>query len=127
MSKKYELTPSLENYLESIYFLQLKNGEVRITDIAYDLKVSKPSVNRAINTLKDANLVKHEHYGVLTLTEEGKRIAKDVAGRHELLKRFLTEVLKIDEETAEKEACAMEHVVSSDTLEKLENFLKEFL
>ena len=102
-----ELTPSLENYLESIYFLQLKNGEVRITDIAYELNVSKPSVNRAINTLKDAKLVQHEHYGVLTLTEEGKRIAKDVAGKHELLKRFLTDVLMIDEETAEKEACAM--------------------
>ena len=54
----------------------------------------------------------------MTLTEEGKRIAKDVAGKHELLKRFLTDVLMIDER--QKEACAMEHVVSADTLDKLE-------
>ena len=81
MSKKYELTPSLENYLESIYFLQLKNGEVRITDIAYELNVSKPSVNRAINTLKDAKLVQHEHYGVFDPDRRRKKNSERCGGK----------------------------------------------
>lgn len=113
--------------METIYYLQKVKSEIRITDLAEELNVSKPSVNRAINTLKESNLVTHEHYGVLSLTKEGEDIAKDVAGRHELLKKFLTEVLDISENTAEKDACAMEHVVSPDTLEKLRGYLKKIL
>lgn len=127
MSESIALTSSLEDYLESIYFLETQNQEVRVTDIAVAMNLSKPSVNRAINTLKNAGLVNHEHYGVLSLTVDGRKIAKNVAERHVLLKHFLIDLLNIDEEIAEKEACAMEHAVSQHTMEKLSDYLKKII
>jgi Mn-dependent DtxR family transcriptional regulator len=127
MSEGIVLTSSLEDYLESIYFLESQNQEVRVTDIAVAMDLSKPSVNRAINTLKNAGLVNHEHYGGLSLTDSGRKIAKNVAERHILLKHFLIDLLKIDEQIAEKEACAMEHAVSQHTMEKLSDYLKKII
>lgn len=120
------VTASLEDYLEAIYFLNNDEG-VRVTDIATELSISKPSVNRAINTLKAQGLVTHEHYGSLFLTEEGLDIAKKIAKRHFMLKKFLTQILEVDEKTAEEEACLIEHCLSADTVEKLEKFMNKTL
>ncbi|HIT73820.1 hypothetical protein B5E58_06205 [Tyzzerella sp. An114] len=120
------VTASLEDYLEAIYFLNNDEG-VRVTDIATELSISKPSVNRAINTLKSQGLVTHEHYGSLFLTEEGLDIAKKIAKRHFMLKKFLTQILEVDEKTAEEEACLIEHCLSADTVEKLEKFMNKTL
>lgn len=119
------ITASLEDYLEAIFFLSGANGDVRVTDLAIELNISKPSVNRAINTLKGQGYVEHEHYGSLRLTEEGLRIARNVANRHIMLKRFLMEILHVEEETAEKEACSIEHDLSADTIQKIKAFLEE--
>ena len=120
----FDVTASLEDYLEAIYFLYQKNAEVRITDVARELDISKPSVNRAINTLKSQGLVEHEHYGDLKLTEKGLKIACDVAKRHKTIKSFLAEKLGVDDETAEREACLIEHNISADTMERLRLFMK---
>ena len=124
--KGKNVTASLEDYLEAIYFLNNDEG-VRVTDIATELSISKPSVNRAINTLKSQGLVTHEHYGSLFLTEEGLDIAKKIAKRHFMLKKFLTQILEVDEKTAEEEACLIEHCLSADTVEKLEKFMNKTL
>lgn len=124
--KGKNVTASLEDYLEAIYFLNNDEG-VRVTDIATELSISKPSVNRAINTLKSQGLVTHEHYGSLFLTEEGLDIAKKIAKRHFMLKKFLTQILEVDEKTAEEEACLIEHCLSADTVEKLEKFMNKIL
>jgi Mn-dependent transcriptional regulator len=118
------VTASLEDYLEAIYFLYQKKSEVRITDVARELDISKPSVNRAINTLKKQGLVEHEYYGDLKLTEKGLKIAYDVAERHKILKAFLTEKLGVNDETAEREACLIEHNISDDTMDRLRLFMK---
>ncbi|MGE4214747.1 MAG: metal-dependent transcriptional regulator [Anaerotignaceae bacterium] len=120
----YDVTASLEDYLEAIYFLYQKNAEVRITDVARELNISKPSVNRAINTLKNQGLVEHEHYGDLSLTEKGLKIACDVAQRHKIIKAFLTEKLGVNDATAEREACLIEHNISADTMDRLRLFMK---
>ena len=122
-----EMTASLEDYLEAIYFLNGANGEVRMTDLAAELGISKPSVNRAVNTLKNQGYVSHEHYGGLQLTEKGVSIAKNIAKRHRMLKCFLMDGLGVAEEIAEKEACCMEHDFSTYTMEKLEVFLEKTL
>lgn len=122
-----DITASLEDYLEAIYFIDSQGGDVRITDIADELKISKPSVNRAINTLKAQGYVEHEHYGSLKLTETGLEIAKSVAKKHMMLKRFLKDVLKVDEKSAEQEACLVEHCLSQDTINKFSNFMDNFL
>lgn len=125
METPKNMTASLEDYLEAIYFLNGEQGQVRVTDLAAELGISKPSVNRAINTLKVQGYVLHEHYGSLSLTPKGLELAKNIAGRHKILKRFLVEILKVEEAQAEQEACSIEHILSMDTIKKVEAlFLK---
>ncbi len=119
-----DITASLEDYLEAVFVLHEQHKSVRMTDIADFLDVSKPSVNRAIGTLKDAGYLNHETYGEITLTSSGKSKAKAVLKRHTLLKNFLTSTLGVDSEVAEKDACRMEHVMSNESISKLSDFLK---
>jgi len=123
---EYKITPSLEDYLEAIYRLESAEGSARITDIATMLSVSKPSVNRAINTLKDQGYLLHEKYGMLKLTDKGIKTASEVDERHKLIKHFLAEILKVDPETAEIDACKIEHTLSPKTMEKLKHFIENF-
>lgn len=120
------ITPALENYMEAIYEQDHDSG-VRVTDIAAMLNVSKASVHRAMQTLKEEGFVEQEHYGTLKLTESGLAYAKEVSRRHHVLKRFLIEVLGIDEQTADEDACRMEHVISQQTLVKWADYLKREL
>ena len=78
-----------------------------------------PSVTGALKILTDRNLVRHEKYEYVELTENGIKIAEEVKRRHELISRFLTHVLKIDTEIAEGDACKIEHSVSPVTIERL--------
>ena len=121
------MNDSSENYLESILILEQRNPSVRMSDIAAMLHVSKPSVNKAMGVLKDAGYIHQEVYGTIHLTESGRHYAQKVYSRHVLFKRFLMEVLEIDEQTAEEDACHMEHCVSDATMDKLRIFLTEAL
>ena len=123
--KPIDVSASLEGYLGAIYVLYTRQGHVRVTDVATFLGLSKPSVNRAINTLKNQNLLEHEYYGDLHLTPDGEKIAIDVWQRHALLRTFLTRHLGVEEAVAEKEACKIEHSVSKDTIEKLKQFMEQ--
>jgi DtxR family transcriptional regulator, Mn-dependent transcriptional regulator len=118
---------SLEDYLETILILsQAADGETGITEIGERLGVSKPSVSTAIKRLAARNLVKHEHYGRVRLTEQGRTLAEEVIRRHELLVRFLRDVLRLDEATAQEDACKLEHQLSAETTARLAKFV-EFL
>ncbi len=119
-----EMTQSLEDYLEAIYICEMTRGEVRITDIAEETGFSKPSVNRAVNTLKEGGFVEHEYYGKIKLTEKGQRLAAKVYERHITLKNFLKNQLGVEEETAEEDACRMEHVMSETTMKGLVQYIK---
>lgn len=125
MMTKDKVSPSLEDYLETIFFLRSKNGDVRVTDVALEMSISKPSVNKAINNLKAQGLVEHEHYGLLNLTDTGSELAKSVANRHVVIKNFLMNILGVAEETAEEEACKIEHSMSGDTVKKLSEYVEK--
>ena len=119
-----KMSQSLEDYLETIYRLSQSLEEVRITDIAGDLELSKPSVNRAVGALKEQGYVEHEHYGKISLTKEGEEMGKKVYKRHLLLKSFLMNQLGVDRETAEADACRMEHVMSEKTVRHLIEYIR---
>ena len=121
MSEK--MSPSLENYLETVLVLEKNDAAVRLTDIANKLGVSKASANRAQGILKKAGLIEQERYGTISLTLKGRHAANDVYKRHRIIKKFLMTVLSINEETAEQDACRMEHVVSKETMSKLAQYL----
>jgi DtxR family Mn-dependent transcriptional regulator len=117
------MTQSQEDYLEMVSFLS-DEGRVRVTDIAARLGFSKPSVLTGLRLLEEKGLIKHEHYGSVSLTEKGRKLAGEIRERHVLIKTFLEKKLGVCEETAEKDACKMEHVVSEETFEKLKAFVK---
>ena len=96
-----DISASLEDYLEMIFILHRKGGEVRVTDIASSLKVSKPSVNRAVGALKEAGLLEHEFYGTIALTPEGETRAAQVLRRHRMIRHFLHHTLGVPEEIAD--------------------------
>ena len=114
---------SMQDYLEAILDLTEKDGLVRVSDIASQLNVTKPSVTQMIENLKKQELVKQEPYGPVELTGVGRELATKVRQRHRLLKQFLIDVLEVDPEIAERDACMIEHVISPQTMEKLVEFL----
>ena len=118
------MTSSLEDYLEAVFVLSNKSDNVRVTDIAEFLGVSKPSVNRAVNTLKQQGFLEHEAYGSIKITPMGESYAANVLRRHKLIKQFLMNTLGVDEENAENDACKMEHVMSFVTIDKLYEYLE---
>lgn len=119
------LTPAVEDYLEVILELSEENAQVRVTDIAKKLNIAKASVTEKIKALQDKELVISEKYGPITLTTKGEREALKVRYIHEILLNFISEVLKVDFVTAEKDACKIEHSISTETILALLNYLEK--
>lgn len=115
---------SLEMYLETMYLLEITHGKIRSVDIASKLCVSKPSVNKAVNILKEQGYLTQEAYGNIHLTAEGRAVAMKIYDRHTVLTRFLEEKLHISHDNAENDACKMEHILSDETFEKIKDSLK---
>ncbi|MDR2656064.1 MAG: metal-dependent transcriptional regulator [Oscillospiraceae bacterium] len=120
-----DIRESGEDYLEAIIQLEDKDGKVRSVDVANRLGVSRPSVNKAVAVLKKEGMVAQELYGDISLTEKGRKRAQLVLGRHFAIKRFLIEILHVDAETADADACRMEHIISEVTFEGIKRLLKE--
>ena len=119
-----KLSASLEDYLEAIYQVIAEHGEARAKDIADRLSVAASSVTVALRGLVKRKLVRHEPYDLISLTDEGERVARDVVYRHEVLTRFFTDVLSVDHTTAADCACKMEHIVGDVILERLIGFIE---
>ncbi|MCX8083064.1 MAG: metal-dependent transcriptional regulator [bacterium] len=113
------LTSTLEDYLEAIVILEKEKGKVRIKDIGALLKVKNPSVVSAINSLVKSGYVKHKKYSYVELTQKGKESAEAVHKKHKTIAKFLKNVLKVDETTARKDACRIEHIISPRTYKKI--------
>lgn len=127
MTEKKLVSPSLEDYLEVILDLHEENGKIRVTDLAEKMGVAKSSVNQAVFKLVELGLLLHERYGPLQLTAQGEALARKVRGRHEILKRFFRDTLGVDPQTAEEDACRIEHFISQSTMEKLVDYLAALL
>jgi DtxR family Mn-dependent transcriptional regulator len=124
MSSNDKLSPNMEMYLKTILRLEQTESAVRVKAIADTLGVTMPSVSEALRTLKKKGLVEHTSYGEVGLSEEGRSVASNVHERFELLRRFLGDMLRVDETTADREACEIEHVVGETTLTRLAAFVE---
>ena len=124
MTGSRTLSPTLEDYLEAISQLTEEKGNARVRDIALAVSVHKSTVTAALKSLAEKDLVSYAPYQVATLTDRGSRVAEDIARRHDLIRRFLSEVLQLDEETAEGNACRMEHAMDREALARLRSFVE---
>ncbi len=118
-----KISSNMEDYLEAIALLQKEKGIARVSDIGRLLQVKKPSVTAALSTLAKSNLILHERYRIVELTKEGQRIAGDVQERHDMVFKFLSGILEIDEKTAQADACKIEHSISPITFDRLTKFI----
>lgn len=118
------MTESLEMYLETISVLHERSHIARVTDIARELGVSKPSVHMALHELEKRGFIEHENYGEVFLTPSGREASSAIRDRHNILTAFLRDVLGVSPETAEKDACRMEHIISEETLVKIAGYSK---
>jgi len=122
------LTESGENYLEAIHNLEQHPGDpVRSVDVAATMSVSRASVSKAVHQLREAGLVDFDPYGLVGLTDAGRKIAGEILERHEMLRRFLTQVLEVEASVADAEACRMEHAISQSTKQKWMAYLRKIL
>ncbi len=118
------LTFTMENYLEAIYELSLDGNGTRVSDIARKLGVTKASTNSAMSTLSEKGLIATEKYKKVFLTPAGLKLAKFTSKKHKVLQKFFTEILKIDVSIADKDACAIEHVISNESISAMEKYLQ---
>ena len=116
------LSPSLEDYLEEICRISQRGEAVRVTDIAACLKVSLPSVTRAMQRLDESNYIKYRRYKEIILTDKGKEFGQFLVERNRIIRDFLK--LIGSECDAAAEAEAMEHYLSLPTLLAIMNFVK---
>lgn len=92
------ISNALEEYLKNMYILQKQNNEIRVTDIANKMNCSKPSVNKALNNLKEEKLINYETYGKIELTEDGENLAKKILAAYDIGYVFFKDVLGLDDE-----------------------------
>ena len=115
----------MENYLETIYLLEKEHGHAHIKDIAGSIKIKMPSVTQALKKLKEEKLLEWEHYEPAGLTKKGTVLAERIFFRHKTIRDFLDLVLGVDKDSAEEDACKIEHIISKKTFKKLQMFMKD--
>mgnify|MGYP002537813594 CR=1 FL=1 len=118
MEKKRSATASGEDYLEAVLVLQKEKGMVRSVDVARHMGVSKPSVCHAVVTLKKGGFLTMDEDLFLRLTDIGREVAEQTYEKHCFFTEMLIEA-GVDQETAEADACRMEHAISEDSFQHL--------
>jgi Mn-dependent DtxR family transcriptional regulator len=125
--KKQEstLTASMEDYLEMLYRLSMKTGFIRIHELAQALHVQPPSATKMVQRLAKLGYVKYEKYGFITLEEKGMQTGRQLIDRHNTIEDLLR-VLGIAEKNLLMETEKVEHTLSEETIEHIEEF-NEFI
>lgn len=118
------MNKSLEMYLKTIYVLERDHGHAHVVDISDQLGITKPSVTKAMNKLKQYGLIEKEIYGHITLTEKGQKMSHTIYYKHAMITEYLKKSLGISQEEAATNACLMEHIITDKMLEAIENYVK---
>ena len=114
-----QLSPAYEDYIEAIYELcKQGDGSCRSVDVAESLGFSKASVTRATKNLREGGYIEQERYGLISITPKGEEYGRTILSRHRALRSFLEDILEINPQTANAEACKIEHCISQETTER---------
>lgn len=115
-------TERTEDYLKTIEAVISKKGYAQVKDISAALGTSPSSVTGMFQKLKNDGYINYEKYGGVTLTPEGKDVAQNTKAKYGVVRDFLT-VLGVDSDTADEDACRIEHVLTDDTIDVLTKFV----
>lgn len=107
--------------MEAILDLETRNRVARVKEIADILNVQMSSVTAALKNLKDRGMVNYEKNSYISLSEKGKKIASNIKRKHDIIKDFLTTILTMEEEEADRAACEIEHSISIEAAYRLKN------
>ena len=121
------ISKALEEYLKTMYILKKQNGDIRVTDIAEKMNCSKPSVNKALNNLKDSDFINYETYGKIEITKKGEDLSKKILEAYDIVFVFLKDVLGLETEEAATEAEKLKVAVSDNTLNELAKYVHKVL
>ena len=120
------ITHSAAHHLLAIMELKTVRGYARVTDVARHLNITTGSASTNLKSLKGKGLIVEDDNRFLNLSPEGEALAKAVIARKRIFEKFLIEVLHVDAEQAEIDACKTEHLISAETARKLEQFVERF-
>lgn len=119
-----KILESAENYLETILMLSKVKDNVRSIDIANELEFSKPSVSVAMKNLRNNGYIEMDSNGYITLLPSGLAIAEKIYERHTLISNWLI-ALGVTPETAVKDACRIEHVISDESFQAMKKHVRQ--
>jgi DtxR family Mn-dependent transcriptional regulator len=122
MDRSIHLSASMEDYLEAIFRLAAEKGAAKARDISRKLHVKAGSVTGALQALSKKDYINYAPYEVITLTSKGLEEARKIIRKHEILRDFFVNVLGIDEKTADKGACGLEHNIPQPIVDRLATF-----
>ncbi|MGO9528433.1 MAG: transcriptional regulator MntR [Verrucomicrobiia bacterium] len=114
---------SAEDYLKRIYGLIEDKGYARTIDIARALRIRQPSVTHMVQKLGETGFVRYEKYRRLVLTSKGKRVARAVRRRRQVLEEFFT-LLGVDGGVAQRDLEGIEHHLSPASVERVEDLVR---
>jgi DtxR family Mn-dependent transcriptional regulator len=120
------ISPALEGYVEIIADLINEKKVARVRDIAEKKSVSMASVNGALKRLAEKGFIKHNPYEFIELTDAGEKLALKMDKKHSVIRRFFQEVLHIDPKIADKDACTIEHHLSPETIQGMNEFFSSW-
>ena len=125
--EKEMISKAQEEYLKTMYILKTQGKELRVTDIANQMNISKPSVNKAIKVLKENELISYETYGKIELTEQGEDLAKKILEAYDIVYVFLKDVLGLEKNNATTEAEKLKMAMEDSTLNSLAKYVHKVL
>ena len=118
-----EISHSVAHHLTAIHELMGDQGYARVSDVARALEITRGSASLTLKALKARGLVVEDHNKFLKLSDDGRRIVDSILAKRAVVRKFLNEVLKLDEHQAEVDACKVEHLLSAQTGEQLLYFV----
>lgn len=118
------VSPTMEDYLEAIFELRRDRGVARVRDISKALGVAASTVSNALRALSDQGLVHYQPYEMVTLSTKGDEVARRVERRHQLIRRFIAEILGVEDSVASRDACRLEHGISPEAFRRLALFME---
>ncbi len=125
--EKNVISHSAAHHLMTIAALLQKQGYARVTDVARSLDITRGSVSITLKALKEKGYVEEDENKFLRLSAKGEHLCHSIRSTRRVLIKFLQDVLEVDPEQAEIDACKIEHLVSSESGKKLLRFVKFLL